>query len=87
MAHRKEIGVIPYVKKNNTYRYVIVTSRSSRARWIFPKGQPEEDKTDEEVAVNEAFEEAGIIGTIQGKPIKIEAEKKRGNSTVQVVSL
>ena len=54
----------------------MVTARNHPKRWIFPKGQPEEDKKDREVAVNEAFEEAGIIGTLQGKSFKLRVEKK-----------
>ena len=78
MADLKEIGVIPYMKKNNSLRFVIVTTRGSSDRWIFPKGQPEDDKPDIDVAGNEAFEEAGVIGRVKGKPIKITV-KKNGN--------
>jgi len=74
LADRKEIGVIAYIKRNNSYRFIIVTSRNHPNRWIFPKGQPEVNKADREVAVNEAFEEAGLIGTLQGKPIKVESD-------------
>lgn len=76
LAVREEIGIIPYIKRGNSFRFVIITSRSNANRWIFPKGQPEADKSSKEVAVNEAFEEAGIIGTIRGKVIKIEVAKK-----------
>ncbi|MDC7226264.1 MAG: NUDIX domain-containing protein [Spirochaetales bacterium] len=75
MADIKEIGVIPYIERNNSFRFIIVTARKHPNRWIFPKGQPENDKHDREVAINEAFEEAGIIGTIKGKAIKITHEK------------
>lgn len=84
MAEYKEIGVIPYFKKNNSCKFVIVTSRKRPSKWIFPKGQPEDDKNDREVAVNEAFEEAGIIGTIQGKPIKVSVAGKKGNVTYKL---
>lgn len=76
MVELLEIGVIPYKIRNSTFRFVIVTSRKHRKRWIFPKGQPEDDISDREVAVNEAFEEAGLIGTIHGKAIKLRVEKK-----------
>ena len=80
MGERKEIGVIPYFEKNNSYRLVIVTAKMHPKRWIFPKGQPESDKDDRSVAVNEAFEEAGVIGTIAGKSIKVSYES--GGDTV-----
>ncbi len=76
----KQIGVIPYIKRNNTYRFVIITSRSHPGRWILPKGQSEADRTDREVAALEAFEEAGLIGSIKGKAIKIPVQK--GKDTV-----
>jgi 8-oxo-dGTP pyrophosphatase MutT (NUDIX family) len=75
LADLKEIGVIPYTKKNNSFRFVIVTTRGSSDHWIFPKGRPEEDKSDVEVAGNEAFEEAGIIGRVKGKPYKVTLNK------------
>ncbi|MBI9107339.1 MAG: NUDIX domain-containing protein [Spirochaetales bacterium] len=76
MADYKEIGVIPYYYKNNSYRFVLVTSRKKPSSWIFPKGQPEDERTDREIAINEAFEEAGVIGTIQGKAIKVTVQEK-----------
>ena len=75
-AEREEIGVVPYIKRNNSYRFIIVTARKHPGRWIFPKGQPERDKSSREIAVNEAFEEAGIIGTIRGRSIKCRVKKK-----------
>jgi 8-oxo-dGTP pyrophosphatase MutT (NUDIX family) len=76
MVEYKEIGVIPYYKKNNSCRIVIVTSRKKPSKWIFPKGQPEDERTDREIAVNEAFEEAGLIGTIKGQAIKVLVKDK-----------
>lgn len=77
MSVREEYGTIPYIKKNNSYRFVIVTKRHHAKKWIFPKGQPEADKSAKEIAVNEAYEEAGVIGTIKGKAVKIELKKSR----------
>ena len=77
MTERKEIGVIPYFEKNGVSKFVIITTLGSKSRWIFPKGQPEPDMKDDEVAVNEAFEEAGVIGTIREKPVKIKFDTGR----------
>ena len=71
MTEYKEIGVIPYIEKNNSFRFIIVTSRRHPKRWIFPKGQVEPEMEDREAAINEAFEEAGVIGTIRGKAIRV----------------
>jgi len=72
----KEIGVIPYIEKNNSFRFIIVTSRRHPKRWIFPKGQVEPEMEDREAAINEAFEEAGVIGTIRGKAIRVQVRRK-----------
>ncbi len=55
-----------YTGKGEELKIVIVTSSSGR--WIIPKGQVEKDLKKREVAIIEMWEEAGIIGTITGKP-------------------
>jgi 8-oxo-dGTP pyrophosphatase MutT (NUDIX family) len=47
---------------------LLITSRNSR-RWILPKGWPEPELGPAENAAREAFEEAGVIGTIGHEPI------------------
>ena len=48
---------------------LLITSRETR-RWVIPKGWPMKGRTAAEVAMIEAFEEAGIEGEILGsKPI------------------
>lgn len=42
---------------------MMVTSRETK-RWILPKGQPEPKLAPHHVAEKEAYEEAGIIGTV-----------------------
>jgi 8-oxo-dGTP pyrophosphatase MutT (NUDIX family) len=41
----------------------LVTSRGSK-RWIIPKGNPIRGLSPEEVAAQEAFEEAGLVGRV-----------------------
>jgi 8-oxo-dGTP pyrophosphatase MutT (NUDIX family) len=45
---------------------MLVTSRETH-RWVIPKGWPIAGLKPREVAVREAYEEAGLVGTIQGK--------------------
>ncbi len=45
---------------------MLVTSRGT-GRWVLPKGWAEEKLSGPEVAAKEAFEEAGILGTV--KPV------------------
>lgn len=47
---------------------MLITSRETR-RWVVPKGWPEKKLRPRGVAANEAFEEAGLVGTIHKKPI------------------
>jgi 8-oxo-dGTP pyrophosphatase MutT (NUDIX family) len=45
---------------------MLLTSRETR-RWIIPKGWPMKGRKPAEVAAQEAYEEAGLIGQIVGK--------------------
>jgi 8-oxo-dGTP pyrophosphatase MutT (NUDIX family) len=46
----------------------LVTSRSGK-RWVIPKGCMEPDKTAGEVALMEAWEEAGLTGVLEPEPV------------------
>ena len=45
---------------------MLLTSRETR-RWVIPKGWPMKKRKPAEVASQEAYEEAGLIGQIVGK--------------------
>lgn len=49
-------------------RICVVTSRSGR-RWVLPKGCMEPGKTAGEIALQEAWEEAGLVGALHPEPI------------------
>src|SRR5918912_538575 len=57
-------GVIPVLDG----RVWMVTS-SSRRRWVFPKGQIDPGHTPGESALLEAWEEAGLVGTLDPEPV------------------
>jgi 8-oxo-dGTP pyrophosphatase MutT (NUDIX family) len=59
-------------------RVCLITSRSSR-RWVIPKGNLEPGKTAGEVALQEAWEEAGLTGVIQREPVGTYLYEKAGN--------
>ncbi|MCF7928894.1 MAG: NUDIX domain-containing protein [Spirochaetales bacterium] len=61
------VGAIPIVGNNGDSKVVLITTRNNN-RWIFPKGNPEPDMADPEVALMEAAEEAGVKGEINGLP-------------------
>jgi len=57
-----QVGALPYFFRKGRLYLVIVTN-STQTRWIIPKGQPESDMSRQDVAVMEAMEEAGVIGS------------------------
>ena len=63
---QKRVAVIPVIRKNNKYKICLVTSRDE-GKWILPTGKHEKKRSDREVAVIEAFEEAGVVGKIDKK--------------------
>ena len=57
----------------------LVTSRSGE-RWVVPKGRIERDQTPAGCAANEAYEEAGLIGTVDDDPLGTYDYSKDGKS-------
>jgi len=49
-------------------RVCLVTS-SSGTRWVVPKGHFEPDKTAGQIALQEAWEEAGLVGVLRPEPV------------------
>ena len=64
----------------------LVTSSSGR-RWVIPKGMLEPGKSSGEIAVQEAWEEAGIVGRIQQTPIGTYQYAKYGGTCLVTVFL
>lgn len=79
-----KIGVIPFRLKNDHLELLFVTSQTRR-RWILPKGNPEQHESAEDVCHREAFEEAGIYGTVLHRfPITSVITSQSGNSIDKV---
>lgn len=69
------------------FEVLLVTNRS-RTRWIVPKGIVEPDLTPAESAAKEAWEEAGVRGTLAPEPIgAYRYEKWGGTCEVEVFLL
>lgn len=62
----RQIGAIPYRCAPEGVEICLITSRGS-GRWITPRGKPEKNKTPQEIAGLEAFEEAGVRGLVDGE--------------------
>ncbi len=58
-----QYAALPYRIVDGQPMVLLVTSRETK-RWILPKGQPERKLTPYQVAEQEAYEEAGLIGTV-----------------------
>ena len=57
---------------------MLVRARSSRRRWIFPKGKVEDGEEDWQAARREAREEAGVTGEIGHRPVAVFRHRKSG---------
>jgi 8-oxo-dGTP pyrophosphatase MutT (NUDIX family) len=59
-----QCGALPFlIETNGEVRVLLITTRGSR-RWTIPKGWPIRALTSAATAAREAFEEAGVVGSI-----------------------
>jgi 8-oxo-dGTP pyrophosphatase MutT (NUDIX family) len=58
-------------------RVCLITSRSGK-RWVIPKGCLEPGKTSGEIALQEAWEEAGLVGALLPEPVGSYVYEKAG---------
>jgi 8-oxo-dGTP pyrophosphatase MutT (NUDIX family) len=58
---------------------VCLVTSSSGKRWVIPKGCMEPGKTAGEVALQEAWEEAGLVGALEPEPVGSYLYEKYGN--------
>ena len=70
-------GVVPALEG----RVVLVTARKSR-RWIIPKGIVEKDMSPHDSAAKEAYEEAGVVGSVGKKELGRYSYPKWGGTCV-----
>jgi len=59
-------------------RVCLVNSRNGK-RWVIPKGCREAGKTAGEIALQEAWEEAGLMGALEKEPVGSYLYEKAGN--------
>ncbi len=74
----RQSSVVPYRIVDTAIEIMMITS-IRRRRWIIPKGLVEPDMTPQDSAAKEAFEEAGIKGTVAQNPIGRYYYKKWAN--------
>ncbi len=71
-----EIGAFPFLIKKGKL-YIMIVSSTSGKSWILPKGHPEDDLKNSQVASLESYEEAGIKGIIFDKKLGKEFKQKK----------
>ena len=67
-AIRTQFAALCYRIKGDKVQILMVTTRRS-GRWIVPKGWPVDGQTPQESAMQEAWEEAGVIGQPDARPL------------------
>ena len=72
---RTQFAALCYRVKNDKVQILLVTSRGS-GRWIVPKGWPMDGKTPAESAAQEAWEEAGVAGLADSRPLGLFSYSK-----------
>ncbi|WP_317853167.1 NUDIX hydrolase [Ruegeria marisflavi] len=63
-----QYGALCYRFKGETLRVLMVTTRRT-GRWILPKGWPMKGRDGAGAAAREAWEEAGVIGTVHASSV------------------
>ena len=71
-----QYAALPFALKNGRPRVMLVTSRG-KGRWIIPKGWPEKELAPHDCAAKEAYEEAGVVGKIDERPLGTYRYNKR----------
>lgn len=63
----KQVGTIPLVIEGGDIKAVLVTAKRQSNIWIFPKGHCEKGVSGNKMCLLEAYEEAGVTGTVKAK--------------------
>nr|WP_136685928.1 NUDIX hydrolase [Rhodobacter xinxiangensis] len=64
----RQLGTLCWKRKNDRLRILLITSRET-GRWVIPKGWPKQHVPDADMAMREAWEEAGVTGKIAPRAI------------------
>ena len=71
---RRTIAALCYQQTDKGLKYLLITS--STGRWIIPKGQPEENCSNRQTALNEAWEEGGVTGEVTESSFGMDIRRK-----------
>jgi 8-oxo-dGTP pyrophosphatase MutT (NUDIX family) len=84
-AKRVQYAALPYrLNRRSRTEIMLVTSRGTQ-RWIIPKGWPQPGRAAPDSAAHEAFEEAGVVGSVGRRSVgSFSYEKRLRNGAVVV---
>jgi 8-oxo-dGTP pyrophosphatase MutT (NUDIX family) len=74
-GERIHVAAVCFRLKGSELEFLLVRTRSGR--WTFPKGGVDGDATNADAAAREAYEEAGVKGTIEFHPFHWYFHSKR----------
>jgi 8-oxo-dGTP pyrophosphatase MutT (NUDIX family) len=72
---RMQIAALCYRVVKKKVQVLVISSRGT-GRWIVPKGWPMDGKTPADAALQEAWEEAGVIGKVVSAPLGLYSYQK-----------
>jgi 8-oxo-dGTP pyrophosphatase MutT (NUDIX family) len=72
---RLQVAALCWRRSTKSVRILLITSRDT-GRWVIPKGWPMRNRTEPEAAAREAFEEAGLRGTISTRSLGVYTYSK-----------
>jgi 8-oxo-dGTP pyrophosphatase MutT (NUDIX family) len=64
----RQFGSLCFKRKKQGIKILLITSRDT-GRWVIPKGWPIKKLGDDGTALQEAWEEAGVIGKVANKNV------------------
>jgi 8-oxo-dGTP pyrophosphatase MutT (NUDIX family) len=73
---KRQFAALPFRLDNSEFRVLLITTKRKR-RWSIPKGSPMRKKHPHHSAALEAYEEAGLVGVIETRPVGNFKHRKR----------
>jgi 8-oxo-dGTP pyrophosphatase MutT (NUDIX family) len=77
MAKASQVAALPLRRRRDGSLWVLLVTSRDTGRWVIPKGWRWPGHSDSEASAREAWEEAGVTGTIGSKRIGRFKYKKR----------
>jgi 8-oxo-dGTP pyrophosphatase MutT (NUDIX family) len=74
---RVQYAALPYRSSGRSRTEVMLVTSRETQRWIIPKGWPQRGRAPHESAAREAFEEAGVVGTVSRRSVGSFPYEKR----------